>query len=195
MTALMLACSLAVSFSTHVFAESSEDGCGEFLGDESNISGYFLPDENEDSKQSRVAIDKITEDFGGVTYYPINSIVVGQTYDLLVCGSEKAFTRSDLPSAAEYILMRGTLYFSIEELRNADNIMFGGVCYYGYNYLSGKNEYISAISTNAVHGRLVEERVPISGYLNSGITYYSYVKNKYGAGYISGSWKLYYSYN
>lgn len=190
---LILACILLVNILPQTSAETLQTDSDVILGDDSNITGYIVPDEDEDSQDQRVASDQIIFDGpGGGRYTKIFSITASQVSDLLTSAQgSKSFTLSSLPSTASYILCRGTLYHSITDIVHNEDIMRGGICYYGYSSLYQKNMYISVIYKSAEHGVLVEQSYKISDYLESGKTYYTFVKNRYGAGYVYGTWEIY----
>lgn len=189
-----------------LFAMPVPAGASEFnndseviLGSDADISGYLVENDEDTSKQSRVLAEPSVPvkviDSGGYTYYSIFSITANEVTKLLTSNvGGKTFSISSLPSDANYILCTGTLNHSLyEEVHISVPFMYGGICYYGYNYLYEENTYISVFSVDAEPGVQAEGKFKISDYLTRNVTYYSYVKNNYPAGYVYGTWEIYYS--
>lgn len=196
LTALLLAaCMMAQMF---ILAKAQEIECqnGEYLGTEENITGYIVPEDDSSEQNSRALDEPIRfVEGGGVVYTLIFSITAAKVTDLLPSNvGGKSFSLTTLPSAATNILCRGMLYHSLDgQVNSLEPMMYGGVCYYGYNYLYEYDTYISVYSLDAESGVFAKGSFSISEILKSNVTYYSFVKNRYPGGYVYGTWEIYYS--
>ena len=112
----------------------------------------------------------------------------------------KSFTTSQLPAGAIRIICRGTLSHSLQDtpgiIGSLEEFVEAGVCYYGYSVEYNDYVYIPVYTTGPSSvglGQQFEGSFLIAGRLESDKTYYSYVKNKYPAGYVFGTLELCYS--
>ena len=182
-----------------ISANAIEEPSDGYLGTSEDITGYIIPEENDNSPSSRVVILPIQPDLGGNQYTEIFSITATHVTQLLTSNhGGKSFEIDSLPNTAQYLLISGRLNHSLEENGQhlADYISIG-VCYYTYSYFYDDYIYDSVYSIYYDHGyaggTLLEEKFKIDDYLEDDITYYTFVKNSYPAGYVHGTVSLYYS--
>lgn len=167
------------------------------IGTNDNITGYLIPDESDQKERG----GSYEEDFGGdtarVLIFSINAANVTQLLTSNV--GNKQFQVESLPSQAKRIIVQANLSHSLQGVSgitgNLNETAIAGVCYYGYSPLYNDYVYISVASAHVPQGQFGHTftfNFLIQNVLNSGISYYSYVKNSYGAGYVYGSVQLYY---
>lgn len=190
---LMIFCSIMCTMTTPIFAQE------DYLGTNDDLTGYVIPD--GDSENSRVR-DDISQESGSElgTDPLIFSITAAQVSNLLTSNAGgKSFTISQLPSSAYKIVCMGTLFHSRGDNEAIPEINYeyieAGVCYYGYNPRNGEYEYISVYEIGLTideYGQPFERSFLIDDVLVDGETYYSYVKNTHGGGYVYGTFKLEY---
>ncbi len=185
---------MLMSMCIPVGAENYESDSEGFIGFDSDISGYLIPDNEGNGERSVDPITQIIYDDAGTAYYKIFSIRADRVTGLLTSNvGGKSFVRSDLPSNAKYILCLGELHHSLEdEIYQAQDIMYGGVCYYGYNHLYGEDTYNAICRAYPEADHSVEMKFTIAK-IEPDTTYYSYVKNLYLDGYVYGTLTIYYS--
>lgn len=171
-----------------------------YLGSDDDLSGYIIPDDN--NKQTRGGDDFSHESGDLIGNNPlIFSITAAEVTSLLASSAGgKSFTISQLPSTATRIICRGTLSHSLQDVSGITGSLYecveAGVCYYGYSSQYNDYIYISVYVIGPSRGGLgqqFEGSFLIADRLESGVTYYSYVKNTYPAGYVFGTVGLYYS--
>ena len=172
-------------------------GAEEFIGTDSDITGYLISEQDEQKERGTFLPEDLE---GGTSYVKIFSITANQVTQLLTSNSgNKKFRTSDLPASAKRIIVRASLNHSLQDVEgiigNLNEQVTAGVCYYGYNYEIGENGYVSVESEHVPlfgWGSTFECNFLIANKLQSGVYYYSYVKNKYPSGYVYGNVQLYY---
>lgn len=198
LSAIIMVCVLLVPGFALAGAKEGNQNEGGYLGTDDNVSGQILPEEKESDCQGR-AVTFPVQIGDGVSYYEIFTITANEVYDMLPSSKGgKSFRINDLPSGAAYILCYGILNHSLAgQVGMVGPIVTAGVCDYHYSSQYGDYIYDSIYIVEVDEfelGTVVTKKKPISGYLVNNTTYYSYVKNEYPAGYVSGTFKIYYSY-
>lgn len=166
-----------------------------YLGTSEDITGYIIPDAPGETRDTGgdTVVGQMPED-GNPTIF---SITASRVYELLTSDAgNKSFTRGSLPSDAKRIICEMNLNHSLADSVYLDEAISAGVCYYGYSPKYQDNVYISVFSVYIPFdsfGDTYRADFLISESLQFGKTYYSFVKNRYGAGYVYGTVTLYYS--
>lgn len=164
-----------------------------YLGTSEDITGYIIPDtpgETCDTDGDTV-VDQMPGD-GNPVIFSIRANRV--SYLLTSKTGEKSFTRDSLPDGAQRIICDINLDHSLANEEHLDGAVSAGVCYYGYSSLHQANIYISVFKSYVPFesmGVTYQTDFLIAGNLQFGKTYYSFVKNEYGAGYVYGTVTLY----
>lgn len=176
---------------------------GEFLGTDEDVTGYIIPDDEEN--RERVVIFPVQIGDGSMNDYPLIFSITAANVTTLLPSSYggKSFYINDLPYYAENLILRATLHHSLEDYEadgnslwpDLDDEVIAGVCYYWYNNMSGQGEYASVFLLSYKEEQLGETlqcTFSIADYLDPNVEYFTYVKNHYCSGYVYGNVYLYY---
>lgn len=166
-----------------------------YLGTDEDITGEIVPDDADKTRDT--GSDTVVDQMPGDGNPTIFSITAENVTTLLASRkSGKSFTRESLPSNAKRIIYEIQLNHSLADSLYMGDVIVAGVCYYGYSSQYQGNIYFS-VHSSCVPLELLGVRYQtdflISENLEYGTPYYSYVKNKYGDGYVYGTVTLYYS--
>lgn len=194
---LALACFLLV-FSLHTVSAETHPDDTVILGTESENTGILFDNESNRSN-TRAGFSPIIKDDGtGSMYTLLFSITAAEVYELLVSNrGGKSFSISDFPANAQYIRCTATVEHSLADQVNIVNeFVRAGICYYEYDSTYDEGVYVSVATLYFGEedlGRPMERRFLISDVIEYGVFYYSYVKNCYPGGYVTGTVTLDYS--
>lgn len=172
-----------------VYAEDNLLDAEDILGSSSDLSGYILPDATHSIDTYQIVVPD--PEIGGTTYHELFAIYASHVNNLLTSKiSGKSFTRNQLPTDAKYIRFRGALHHSLEHEISTPE-MRGGICY--YNPRSDQYVKVAYATARLNENGLVSGELLINGNLKYNQTYYSFIKNVYPAGYVSGDLTVYYT--
>ena len=156
--------------------------------------------QDEEDKQTRSIGDGIFEDHMPIDGLPeIFRITAVEVRDYLYSSEGgKDFTIDSLPNEAKRIVCVVNLNHSLIDsiAHNLDERIYVGVCYYGYNHQYQEYTYIAVYSHYIPYELLgVQHQVAfsIADTLDSGVTYYSFIKTRCSEGFVHGTLTLCYS--
>lgn len=152
------------------------------------MTGYLLPDENENPSGARALPEFILLPYKDDirNFYKIFSIRAEAVTSLLPSRvSNKYFSLNSLPDTATLIMCRGTL----SNTETINIAISAGIC----SYNASRDVYESAWKMYVSPDVECWDTFSISDVLIDNTLYYSFVKNESRRGYVSGDWTVYYS--
>lgn len=165
-----------------------------YLGTEEDITGEIIPD----AQNQTYGIGDTAEDQMPGDGYPTLFSITDNDITKLRTSNKwgKSFTKASLPTGTKRIIcginLNHTLLDSVGH--SLDGAITAGVCYYGYNELYNEDTYKSVYTAYVPYEKIgvsYQTEFLIEEYLEPGVTYYSYFKNGYPAGYVYGTLTLY----
>lgn len=187
-------CCILLSSSLPAFASS------EYLGTDEDFSGYIIPQYEGSTYGIGPGFSEDYIDPDG-DYPIIFSITAVEVHTLLASSAGgKSFNLNQLPINAKKIICKANVSHTLKDVPgyiwDVNEATKVGVCYYGYSDLHSGYVYIPVYYEYvpvASFGTTFEFEFNIADYLERGVTYYSFIKNMYDTGYISGTVTLQYS--
>lgn len=158
-----------------------------------DTSGNITPDTQSETcdTDGDTVVDQMPGD-GNPVIFSIRAINVREY--LLSSNGNKSFTRDSLPDGSKRIICEINLDHSLADSVYLGNAIVAGVCYLGYDTVNEKYVRIPVFSSYVPFesmGVTYQTDFLIAGNLQFGKTYYSFVENRYGAGYVYGTVTLY----